>query len=71
LGEGLEEMKQAGTFKVERVILTPQATSVRVQGRKDPVDVFCANNVSDPLPRPATVRQRAGRSTWGCRATQT
>jgi len=46
LAAGLSEMQEAGTYKRERVIVTPQGTSVRVEGREDPVDVFCANNVS-------------------------
>ncbi|KAA0152987.1 hypothetical protein FNF29_03508 [Cafeteria roenbergensis] len=44
LTTGLGEMREAGTYKKERVIVTPQATSVRVEGRDEPVDVFCANN---------------------------
>lgn len=45
LTTGLGEMREAGTYKKERVIVTPQGTSVRVEGREEPVDVFCANNV--------------------------
>lgn len=37
-------MKEAGTYKVERVITSPQASEVRVQNGKEPVLNFCANN---------------------------
>lgn len=50
LQSGLAEMREAGTYKTERVIVTPQSTSVRVQGRDEPVDVFCANNVRAIVP---------------------
>jgi len=73
LSEGLKEMRDAGTYKVERVIVTPQSTTVRVQGRKDPVDVFCANNVSGaPAKGGCRVLRRRlpRRSTWGSPATQ-
>lgn len=39
----LEGIRSAGTFKDERVISTPQGTSIRVKGG-EPVLNFCANN---------------------------
>ncbi|KAK3927568.1 2-amino-3-ketobutyrate coenzyme A ligase, mitochondrial, partial [Frankliniella fusca] len=44
LGETLEEIKAAGTWKAERVLLTPQKVTVRVQNQKGPILNFCANN---------------------------
>ena len=40
----LDGIREAGTWKVERVITTPQAASIRVQERAGPVLNFCANN---------------------------
>lgn len=40
----LDDMKEAGTFKVERVIKTPQSSSISVRERDEPVINFCANN---------------------------
>lgn len=39
----LDQIRQAGTYKSERVISTPQDTSIQVAGGK-PVLNFCANN---------------------------
>ena len=39
----LEEIRSAGTYKAERVILTPQGTTIRVSDGK-PVLNLCANN---------------------------
>ena len=44
LNAELDGIRDAGTWKAERVITTPQAASIRVQGRADPVLNFCANN---------------------------
>ena len=40
----LESIRQAGTFKKERVITSKQAVSVQVQGQLKPLLNFCANN---------------------------
>jgi glycine C-acetyltransferase len=40
----MDEMKKAGTFKVERVITSAQAANITVQGRPSAVINLCANN---------------------------
>ena len=40
----LDGIREAGTWKSERVITTPQAASIRVQERDGAVLNFCANN---------------------------
>jgi glycine C-acetyltransferase len=40
----LDGIREAGTWKHERIITTPQANLVGVQGRKDKILNFCANN---------------------------
>merc|ERR1719219_2318597 len=40
----LDSIKQAGTWKTERVITTVQDVSVEVAGRQGPILNFCANN---------------------------
>ena len=40
----LDGIREAGTWKAERVITTPQAAAIRVQGRAGTVLNFCANN---------------------------
>ena len=42
VGAELEEIKQAGLFKTERVIESPQGAVIKVGGRE--VLNFCANN---------------------------
>ncbi|KAJ1724756.1 hypothetical protein LPJ53_001039 [Coemansia erecta] len=42
--QALDGMKKAGTFKTERVITTPQNSSIKVQNSTTPVLAFCANN---------------------------
>jgi glycine C-acetyltransferase len=46
LQQTLQEIKDAGLYKNERVIITPQSSGIQVQGENGPVDVinFCANN---------------------------
>ena len=39
----LEEIKEAGLYKNERVIITPQSSAIQVEGGKDVIN-FCANN---------------------------
>ena len=43
LAQQLDSIRGAGTFKQERVIMTPQGTTIRVADRK-PVLNLCANN---------------------------
>src|SRR5512140_1403069 len=40
----LAERAQAGLLKRERVIVSPQGTEIRIEGRDEPVVNFCANN---------------------------
>ncbi|KIY95072.1 glycine C-acetyltransferase [Monoraphidium neglectum] len=44
LSDQLEGFRQAGTFKVERIITTPQGAAVGVQNSSKEVLNFCANN---------------------------
>jgi glycine C-acetyltransferase len=39
----LSEIKEAGLYKNERVIITPQSSAIQVEGGKDVIN-FCANN---------------------------
>jgi len=48
-------MKEAGTYKVERVITSPQASMVTVQNGKGPVLNFCSNNYLGLSSHPALV----------------
>src|SRR6266480_3617433 len=48
----LEEIRAAGTYKRERVIVTPQGTTVRVSDGK-PVLNLCANNYLGLAQHPA------------------
>ena len=41
--ETLEEIREAGLYKLERVITTPQGVEIKVQGGADVLN-FCANN---------------------------
>src|SRR6266478_817226 len=43
VSQQLEEIRAAGTYKRERIILTPQGTSIRVSDG-EPVLNVCANN---------------------------
>ncbi|KAJ1840981.1 hypothetical protein LPJ73_006269, partial [Coemansia sp. RSA 2703] len=64
--QALDGMKQAGTFKTERVITTPQNSSIKVQNSTKPVLNFCANTSLGLADHPAVV-QRASQflDTWG------
>lgn len=44
LNDQLTSIKDAGTYKSERVITSPQKTNISVLGRKKTVLNFCANN---------------------------
>lgn len=39
----LQEMREAGTLKQERVLTSPQGPWINVQGRSEPVLNFCAS----------------------------
>jgi len=43
LQKELENIRQAGLFKTERIIMTPQGAEIKVKGGKDVLN-FCANN---------------------------
>ena len=61
----LSAIKGAGTYKRERVILTPQGTTIRV-GDGKPVLNLCANNYLGLAQHPAVmVAARQGIDTWG------
>ena len=44
LAKELTEIRDAGLYKDERVITTPQGVEIMVSGRSEPVLNFCANN---------------------------
>jgi len=44
LGKQLEGIKEAGTFKAERIITSSQSTQITVQGSDQKILNFCANN---------------------------
>ncbi len=44
LRKELDSISEAGLFKVERIITTPQGPEIRVEGIDKPVLNFCANN---------------------------
>ncbi|KAJ2889129.1 hypothetical protein FB639_000141 [Coemansia asiatica] len=66
IAQRLDEMKSAGTFKTERIITTPQNSSISVQSSTKPVLNFCANNYLGLADHPLVV-ERASRflNTWG------
>ncbi|MBQ3914505.1 MAG: glycine C-acetyltransferase, partial [Paludibacteraceae bacterium] len=43
LQKQLQEIDEAGLYKHERVIITPQSSGIQVEGGKDVIN-FCANN---------------------------
>ncbi|ELR23060.1 2amino-3-ketobutyrate coenzyme A ligase [Acanthamoeba castellanii str. Neff] len=44
LDQALKEIEEAGLYKRERTIVTPQSSSISVKERSEPVINFCANN---------------------------
>jgi glycine C-acetyltransferase len=44
LTEELERIREAGLYKTERIITSPQGVEITVEGRSEPVLNFCANN---------------------------
>src|SRR5437762_9037992 len=64
----LEEIRAAGTFKNERVIITPQGTTIRVSDGK-PVLNLCANNYLGLAQHPAVAaaaKEAIDRWGYGC-----
>jgi glycine C-acetyltransferase len=61
----LADIRQAGTYKNERVIITPQGTTIRVADGK-PVLNFCANNYLGLAQHPAVAAAaKAAIDQWG------
>ncbi|KAJ2861983.1 hypothetical protein GGH94_004562 [Coemansia aciculifera] len=59
-------MKAAGTFKTERIITTPQRSSINVQNSATPVLNFCANNYLGLADHPSVVsRATSYLQQWG------
>jgi len=52
----LDEIRAAGTYKRERVIVTPQDAHIRVAGSSSPVLNLCANNYLGLAEHPAVIR---------------
>ena len=44
LSEELDSIKEAGLYKNERIIVTPQSADIKVEGTEGDVLNFCANN---------------------------
>jgi glycine C-acetyltransferase len=65
LAQQLDSIRGAGTFKQERVIMTPQGTTIRVADRK-PVLNLCANNYLGLAQDPRVVAAaKAALDQWG------
>src|SRR5579862_8483058 len=65
LKQELEDIRAAGTYKRERVILTPQGTTIRVSDGK-PVLNLCANNYLGLAQHPAVaVAAKEALERWG------
>src|SRR4051812_5650256 len=61
----LEEIRSAGTYKRERVIITPQGATIRVSDGK-PVLNLCANNYLGLARHPAVVQAaKEALDRWG------
>src|SRR6266567_6274526 len=61
----LDEIRAAGTYKRERVIITPQGTTIRVSDGK-PVLNLCANNYLGLAQHPAVAKAaKAAIDEWG------
>jgi len=56
LSKELAAIREAGLFKTERVITSPQGVEIMVQGRKEPVLNFCANNYLGLSSHPRVVK---------------
>src|SRR5713101_4888514 len=65
VSQQLEEIRAAGTYKRERVIITPQGTTIRVADRK-PVLNLCANNYLGLAQHPAVAAAaKEALAQWG------
>src|SRR5437879_9552113 len=65
LSQQLSEIRSAGTYKTERVILTPQGTTIRVADGK-PVLNLCANNYLGLAQHPDVVAAaKTATDRWG------
>src|ERR1043166_8880173 len=65
LSHQLEEIRNAGTYKRERVIMTPQGTTIRVSDGK-PVLNLCANNYLGLAQHPAvSAAAKSALDEWG------
>ncbi|KAJ2339718.1 hypothetical protein GGH91_004397 [Coemansia sp. RSA 2671] len=66
ISTALSSMKAAGTFKTERIITTPQRSSISVQSSTAPVLNFCANNYLGLADHPTVVsRATSYLQQWG------
>src|SRR5271167_4077472 len=65
LGAQIKDIRKAGTYKNERVIVTPQGTAIRVADGQ-PVLNFCANNYLGLAQHPAVAAAaKAAIDEWG------
>src|SRR5947199_532332 len=65
VSQQLEEIRAAGTYKRERVIITPQGTTIRVSDGKPALNL-CANNYLGLAQHPAvTAAAREALEQWG------
>lgn len=60
----IEGIRAAGTYKHERVIMTPQGTAIRVADGQ-PVLNLCANNYLGLAQHPAMAAAKAAIDEWG------
>lgn len=56
LEEELQSIREAGLFKSERIITSPQGPEIMVEGRDQPVLNFCANNYLGLSSHPSVIR---------------
>ena len=61
LASEIRSLREAGLYKSERVLTSPQKAEISVQGRTEPVLNFCANNYLGLANHPAHRRRRARR----------
>lgn len=65
LADQADQMREAGTFKTERVLESPQAARIRVTGGREVINM-CANNYLGLANHPEVVQAaRASLDTWG------
>ena len=61
LEEDLEGLREAGLYKAERVLVSPQSAAIRVEGGREVIN-FCANNYLGLADHPKLVEAAHGRS---------